>query len=337
MKILHQYPLDSLNTLGLSAVAEHFVRVESADELTQVLEQIRGQPVHVLGGGSNMVFLPQISGWVLQPSLPGRSLYAQDEAFVWIDAGAGENWHEFVRWTLEQGWPGLENLSLIPGTVGAAPIQNIGAYGIELEKFVDSLEIVDLGTGAVRRVLHEECAFAYRDSIFKHGLGNCVITQVRFKLPRHWQPCLTYQELVHELEQHGDPRDMTPVQISDAVMAIRRRKLPDWQTLGNVGSFFKNPIVTAKHYQDLLQRYPRLPAYPQVDGQVKLAAGWLIEQAGWKGRRLGNVGVYEKQALVLVNHGGANGSEVLALAEAVAASVMRQFGVVLEREPVVIP
>jgi len=337
MKIFHQYPLGSLNTLGLISVAEHFARVESADELTQLLQQIRGQSLQILGGGSNIVFLPEVSGWVLQPVLLGRGRYAEDQEFVWIEAGAGENWHEFVRWTLQQGWPGLENLSLIPGTVGAAPIQNIGAYGVELESFVDLVEIVNIATGSVRQLRREECAFAYRDSIFKHTQRDSVITKVRFKLPKRWKPCLTYQELVRELEQQDDLCHMPPLQISDAVIAIRRRKLPDWRTLGNAGSFFKNPIVPAGLYQTLLQRYAKLPAYPQVDGQVKLAAGWLIEQAGWKGRRLGNVGVYEKQALVLVNHGGANGSELLALAEAVAASVMQQFGVVLEREPVVIP
>jgi UDP-N-acetylmuramate dehydrogenase len=283
------------------------------------------------------VFLPEVSAGVLQPALQGRTKRAEDEDFVWLEAGAGENWHEFVRWTLQQGWPGLENLSLIPGTVGAAPIQNIGAYGAELENFVDGVEAVDIHTGAVRQYQREDCAFAYRDSIFKHAHRDCVITKVIFKLPKRWKPCLAYQELVHELEQHGDPHSMTPLQISDAVIDLRTRKLPDWRKLGNVGSFFKNPLVSAQFYQDLLQRYPKLPAYPQAQGQVKLAAGWLIEQAGWKGRRLGAVGVYEKQALVLVNHGAANGRELLSLAHAVASSVKQQFGIELEQEPVVIP
>ncbi|HEX5127086.1 MAG TPA: UDP-N-acetylmuramate dehydrogenase, partial [Rhodocyclaceae bacterium] len=251
-------------------------------------------------------------------------------------AGAGENWHDFVRWTLEQGWPGLENLSLIPGTVGAAPIQNIGAYGLEMAERFFALEAVDLLSGQIISFGLHDCRFGYRDSVFKQeAAGRFVITTVSFRLPKDWQPVLGYAELDKELLERNIEHPSS-MDISDAVMAIRSRKLPDPLVLGNAGSFFKNPVVQADRFEVLTKNYPGIPHYPQPDGSVKVSAGWLVDQAGWRGRKLGPVGMYEGQALVLVNHGGATGEDVLLLADTVRASVRERFGVDLEQEPVVI-
>ncbi len=336
MTIFHHYSLRSLNTLGVESRAEHFAQVAELDEIRQVWQAARGQPMTVLGAGSNVVLRPFVPGWVLQPWLLGRHLH-EETADAWqIRLGAGECWHDVVGWTLDQGWPGLENLSFIPGTVGAAPIQNIGAYGVEFESVFESLTAFDWHTGETQIFRHADCHFAYRDSIFKRHPGRYVITEVILRLPKAWRPCLSYRDVSDALAQHG-VTEPSARDISHAVIAVRQRKLPDWRVLGNVGSFFKNPVVSAEVAESLRQRFAQMPTYPQNDGTVKLAAGWLIEQAGWKGRRLGAAGVYERQALVLVNHGGASGLEILALGQAIAAAVREQFGVLLEQEPVVVP
>ncbi|EPZ17341.1 hypothetical protein M622_00825 [Thauera terpenica 58Eu] len=327
--------LSALNTFGLRARAARLVRLRSAEQLAAVIAEPAwaSAPRLVLGGGSNVVLCGDFSGTVLKVEIRGRRL-VREEAAAWIvEAAGGESWHDFVRWTLAQGWPGLENLSLIPGTVGAAPIQNIGAYGLELAERFEGLDALDLRSGARQSFGLQDCAFGYRDSVFKRNPGRWLVTAVRFRLPRPWQARLAYAELVHEVQAAG-VSSPTALDISDAVCAIRRRKLPDPAEIGNVGSFFKNPVVDAAHGARLLAGHPAMPHYPQADGRVKLAAGWLIEQAGWKGRDLGAVGSFERQALVLVNRGGATGTDLMRLAQAIMADVEAGFGVRLEPEPV---
>ena len=330
--------LSALNTLGLRARAARLAVIERADQVAALTARAdwAGTPRLVLGGGSNVVLDGDFPGWVLRVAIPGREQVGEDDTAVLVRAGGGENWHDFVRWTLEQGWGGLENLSLIPGTVGAAPIQNIGAYGLELAERFDHLEAVSLEDGRVRRFDAADCRFGYRDSVFKREeAGRWLIASVTFRLPRVWRPVTGYAELAQELARRGHP-EPTPLEVSDAVIDIRRRKLPDPAELGNAGSFFKNPVVDADTLAALRARHPDLPAYPQPDGRSKLAAGWLIEHAGWKGRDLGPVGSYERQALVLVNRGGATGADVRRLAEAIRADVAERFGVELEVEPQIV-
>ncbi|MCB1914409.1 MAG: UDP-N-acetylmuramate dehydrogenase [Rhodocyclaceae bacterium] len=334
-KIDTDVALGPLNTFGLPARAHRLARIEALAEARALLDAgALADGGVILGGGSNTIFEGDIDTLVLRVAIGGRRLVAEDTRGWLVEAGGGEDWHGFVRWTVEQGWPGLENLSLIPGTVGAAPIQNIGAYGLEMAERFDSLEALDLRTGERRRFDRDACGFGYRDSIFKgFERGRWLIGSVRFRLPRAWRPSLGYGELAAELQALGiaspDPR-----QVSDAVVAIRRRKLPDPAALGNAGSFFKNPVLDAGAFARFREHWPDAPAFPQADGAGKIAAGWLIERCGWKGRNLGPVGAYEKQALVLVNRGGACGDDVRRTAEAIRGDVQARFGVMLEIEPV---
>ncbi len=327
--------LGALNTFGLPARAARLARLRSVAALAALIASPGWAqwPRLVLGGGSNLILGGELPGIVLKVELGGRRLVREDDGAWIVEAGAGENWHGFVRWTLAQGWPGLENLSLIPGTVGAAPIQNIGAYGLELAERFDALDAVDLASGEARTFELADCAFGYRDSVFKRAPGRWLVTAVRFRLPKAWRPVTRYADVARELEARGLAAP-SALDVSDAVIAIRRRKLPDPAELGNAGSFFKNPVVEAVHCAHLLAAHPDLPHYPQADGREKLAAGWLIEQAGWKGRDLGPVGCFERQALVLVNRGGATGADVARIAHAIGADVEARFGVRLEPEPV---
>jgi len=253
-----------------------------------------------------------------------------------VEAGAGENWHEFVRYTVEQGCYGLENLALIPGTVGAAPVQNIGAYGVELKDRFESLDAVDLVTGRSVTLRAGICEFGYRDSAFKHSLaGRSVITRVRFRLPRPWQPVLGYLDIQRKIAETGVAAPSAR-QLFDWVSAIRRAKLPDPAAVGNAGSFFKNPVVTPEQCRDIIGRDPEIVHYPLPDGTVKLAAGWMIDACGWKGKSVGQAAVYEKQALVLVNRGGAIGSGGMTLGLAIPGRGYGRFGIRLEPEPVVV-
>lgn len=334
--------LREMNSFGLPAAARRLVRIRSEADVRRVLDDPTiGRLRHlVMGGGSNLVFSRDPDGVVLRVEVPGRRLVeARDEAWI-VEAGAGESWHGLVAWTLAQGWPGLENLALIPGTVGAAPVQNIGAYGVELKDRFESLDAVDLVTGRSVTLDADACRFGYRDSVFKQtgfgGLaGKSLITRVRLRLPRHWQPVLGYLELARRMAETGqaapDPRT-----IFDWVCAIRRAKLPDPAHIGNAGSFFKNPVVTEEQCRDIIGRDPHVVHYPMPDGSFKLAAGWMIDACGWKGKSVGRAGVYEQQALVLVNRGGATGAEVLTLARAIQESVYGRFGIRLEPEPVVV-
>ena len=338
LDIRYGQSLRALNTFGIDAKASAYLQVTRVEDLRAVRDDPALSALRrlVLGGGSNLLLTRDFDGLVLHMSNQGIVVSGDDENNVYVTAQAGENWHGFVQWTLAQGYPGLENLSLIPGSVGASPIQNIGAYGAELAEFFHSLEAFDFETGHVIELSRSDCRFAYRDSIFKQELRDrAVILNVTFALPKRWQPNLRYAELATELQSHGVP-DPTAKDISDAVIAIRSRKLPDPAKIGNAGSFFKNPIVSREQYEQLLTKHPQLVSYPQTDGSVKLAAGWLIDQCGWKGKSLGAAGVHDKQALVLVNLGEATGAQVAQLAERVRRDVEQKFGVILEIEPVVI-
>ncbi|XLZ72412.1 UDP-N-acetylmuramate dehydrogenase [Massilia sp. SR12] len=333
--IQHEFPLKHLNTFGIDVRAKHYLRVTSLDVLRAALAdpQLAAMPRLVLGGGSNLLLTRDFPGLVLHIALQGREVLPGTASHHHVRAAAGENWHAFVQWTLAQGVGGLENLSLIPGTVGAAPIQNIGAYGAETKDYFLSLSAFDPASGALREMDAAACRFAYRDSVFKHEGRELVILDVTYALPRAWQANLRYAELANAVAGQGLAAP-TPQQVADTVIAIRSRKLPDPAQVGNAGSFFKNPVVSAEHCAQLLQQFPTLVHHRQPDGSEKLAAGWLIDQCGWKGKTMGAAGVYPKQALVLVNNGGATGAEVQALAAAIQADVAARYGVTLEAEPV---
>ena len=331
-------PLGALNTFGIRASARVLWRLHDAADLPGLASLLRDDPQGpplVLGGGSNLLITGDLARPVLQVALAGRRVVADDGDTVIVEAAAGERWDAFVRWTLAQGAAGLENLALIPGTVGASPIQNIGAYGVELSECFESLDAIDLRTGAVRRFDAAECAFGYRDSVFKHAGGeHWLVTSVRLRLSRRPALRLDYGEIRDELARAGVAAP-TPVAVADAVTSIRRRKLPDPAVLGNAGSFFKNPLVDTATAAALRDREPGLPAWPAGD-HVKLSAAWMIDRCGWKGHRDGDAGVHAAHALVLVNHGEASGAQLLALARRVRDSVATRFGVTLEAEPVIV-
>lgn len=334
MHLLEHFPLARFNTFGIDARARFFAAPASEAELAALLCSVtaRNLPLMVLGGGSNIILGGDVAGLVIHPDMRGIACVGETATHRLVEAGAGEPWHDFVQYTLAQGWYGLENLSLIPGTVGASPIQNIGAYGVEVTDRLHSLTAMEIATGRLREFAHDDCRFGYRDSVFKQELRDrYIITRVRFALQKVPAVKTDYGDIQRELAAAGIERP-TPRQVAAAVIAIRRRKLPLPSVLGNAGSFFKNPVVPKQKLEALRAHWPELVAYPQGE-QAKLAAGWLIEQAGWKGRCIGPVGSYEKQALVLVNHGGATGADVLAVAHAIQASVREQFGVELEMEP----
>ena len=330
--------LKPFNTFGLPAIARHLVRIRSDADVRAVVDHPewgRGAKF-VLGGGSNVILTRDMPEVVLKVEVPGLRVLRDDAQATVVEAGAGVSWHELVAWTLAQGLGGLENLALIPGSVGAAPVQNIGAYGLELQDRFESLDTVDLVTGRTVTLRAGECHFGYRDSVFKRALaGKSVITRVRLRLPKPWKPVLGYLDLERKIAETGVTAPDAAT-IFDWVCAIRRAKLPDPAVIGNVGSFFKNPIVTPEQCQDIIARDPHVVHYPLADGSFKLAAGWLIDACGWKGKTIGHAGVYDKQALVLVNRGGAVGSEVQTLARAIQESVYGRFGIRLEPEPVIV-
>lgn len=330
--------LTNFNTLGLSAQARACVTLRSRDQLEGLSELAARYPgLLVLGGGSNMVLPAVIDSLVARVALTGvRLLEDRPDAWV-IEAGAGENWHDFVTLCVQQGWHGLENLALIPGTVGAAPVQNIGAYGVELAQRFAGLTAWHVRERRAVEMSAPDCSFAYRDSVFKHvPPGEWVILSVRFALPKPWRPVLDYPDLRRYFDDHPLSRaNLTAQDIYHAVCRIRRAKLPDPARIGNAGSFFKNPIVSEAQRDALLAQFPGLVSYPQPDGGYKLAAGWLIDQCGWKGRQLGAAGVHDRQALVLVNKGAATAVDIMALAAAIQDDVAARYGVRLEPEPVV--
>lgn len=337
-RIAQNVPLAAFNTFGIEAHAARWVTITNVAELVSLWssEAWRAGPRLILGGGSNLLLRGDFAGLVVHMRILGRTCLTEDATAWRVRLGAGENWHEAVLWTLSNGRPGLENLALIPGTAGAAPIQNIGAYGVELAERFESLEAFDTATGKLEVFDRSACALGYRDSIFKHEPGRYVIVSLTLSLPRPWRPVLDYGDLQGLKTTLDAYQSEAPRRVAETVMAIRRAKLPDPAQIGNAGSFFKNPRVDSRQHAALLKRFPGLVSHAQAEGGFKLAAGWLIEQCGWKGRTLGRAGVHERQALVLVNHGGATGAELLALAEQIRADVATTFGVELEIEPTVV-
>ncbi len=341
MVIEKNVPLQAFNSFGIVAKAHCLARIGSQAELQMLLAdpESAGQAKFVLGGGSNIVLTGDVKSMVLKVEIRGRRFVSESDKALVVEAGAGENWHEFVCWTLSQGYPGLENMALIPGTVGAAPVQNIGAYGVELQDRFESLDAVDLHTGKEFTLNAAQCAFGYRDSIFKHqstslGLaGRALITRVRLSLPKPWKAVLGYADIEKKMLESGIA-EPSAQQVFQWICEIRRAKLPDPALIGNAGSFFKNPTVTPEQCADIIARDPKIVYYHLADGSIKLAAGWLIDACGWKGKSVGNASVYEKQALVLVNRGGATGGEVMTLARSIQTSVYERFGIRLEPEPV---
>ncbi len=335
LRIEENAPLQHLNTFGVAATARYLVTLRHPEALAALSRGLPAAdcPPLVMGGGSNVLFTRDFPGVVILNRLAGIRVVAADDRHVRVQAGAGEDWDGFVRYCLERGWYGLENLILIPGTVGAAPVQNIGAYGVELKDVFEELEGWDLPTGRRLRLTAAECRFGYRDSVFKGPLQDrFLITAVTLRLGLQPCPATEYRDLQEELRgvPHGERH---PRAVGEAVVRLRRRKLPDPREMGNAGSFFKNPVVSRARFEDLQARCGPLPAYDLGPAGVKLAAAALIERSGWKGKHRGRCGVHDRQPLVLVNLGGACGQEILELAEAVRAAVHQAFGVWLEPEP----
>ncbi|WP_448216665.1 UDP-N-acetylmuramate dehydrogenase [Endozoicomonas sp. 2B-B] len=334
MRILENYSLQALNTFGFRVNARYFVDAVSVENLREAIAfaSTKNLPLVPLGGGSNLVLSGDQEALFVHINIPGKKVISREDECVTVTAGAGENWHEFVRWTLSEQAFGFENLSLIPGSVGAAPIQNIGAYGVEIKDYFRSLDALDIQSGELKSFSLEDCRFGYRDSIFKQSARDrFIITSVSFALDARWSPRLSYGDLQQEAERRSDGSPDAFV-ISEAVSDIRREKLPDPLKLGNAGSFFKNPVVNEALLKKMQADYPDIVAYP-FEGRWKLAAGWLIDRAGLKGFRQGSVGTYHKQALVLVNHGGAEPDDLLGLAKHIQSVVRNKFGVELEMEP----
>ncbi|MBU3058447.1 UDP-N-acetylmuramate dehydrogenase [Pseudomonas indica] len=329
--------LKPFNTFGVDVSARLFVEVRGEQELRKALSDAeqKGLPLLLIGGGSNLLLTADVEALVVRMASRGIRILSDDGEQVVVEAEAGEPWHPFVLWSLSQGLIGLENLSLIPGTVGAAPMQNIGAYGVEIKDVFAGLTALDRHSGELRDFMLEDCAFGYRDSLFKRQAGRWLILRVRFALSRQKRLHLDYGPVRQRLADQGIS-DPTAIDVSNAICSIRREKLPDPAELGNAGSFFKNPLVSAEVAVHLQAEHPDLVVYPQANGQVKLAAGWLIERAGWKGFRDGDAGVHRLQALVLVNYGNASGAQLLGLAQRIQADVAARFGVALEIEPNVI-
>lgn len=332
--------LTAHNTLALPSTAQAVFRYDHNDQLPELSAMAsRHRHVVVLGGGSNVVLMPALDSLVIQVQTRGIRVLEEDSTSRLIEVAAGVSWHEWVSWCMARGWGGLENLALIPGTVGAAPVQNIGAYGVEISQRLHSLQAWDLVAGEMITFNPLSCQFAYRDSLFKRAPeGRWLIVSVRFQLDTSWQPVLNYPDLQRhaQLQALRDQRQLRPSHVFDAVCQIRRNKLPDPAHLPNAGSFFKNPVVGLQQYEKLRADWPGMPAFEQPDGRWKLAAGWLIEQAGWRGKTLGPVGMHARQALVLVNHGGADATDVLRLAQRVRDDVRNQFAVELEQEPLTV-
>ncbi|MEO1022500.1 MAG: UDP-N-acetylmuramate dehydrogenase [Bacteroidota bacterium] len=331
--IQEQQALQPLTTMGVHAFSRYFAEIHSVQDLNTIMERKpESVPVMILGGGSNVLFASDYDGLMVHNRIRGIQQRSENKDEVLLTVGAGENWHQLVMHCVENGWGGIENLALIPGSVGAAPIQNIGAYGVELVDVFVELEAFELSSGLVKTFSKEECQFGYRNSIFKHQeKGKWVIISVTLRLLKQKEPNIGYAALQTELEQRGIHKP-TIKQVSEAVIAVRQSKLPDPAKIGNTGSFFKNPVVPLDTFNELNRSYPELPHYPIDDASVKIPAGWLIEQAGWKGKRVGNTGTYKKQALVIVNYGEATGQEIWAFAKHIQSSVNEMFGVELEPE-----
>ena len=327
MEFNHNHPLKNLNTFGISANAENFANFNSIEELKRLLENAK-QPLMILGGGSNILLTQNIKGSILKNEIFGIDIIEEDNKSVTVKVGGGVVWHDFVSWSIERNLGGLENLSLIPGSVGAAPMQNIGAYGSEIKSVFKQLEAVNIESKELKIFENKDCQFGYRTSIFKTQLKNkYVICSVTFRLNKYPEFNTSYGAIEDELRDMGEITSLKS--ISQAVINIRSRKLPDPNVIGNSGSFFKNPTISNIEFQSLKKDFPLIVGYPNGDNETKVAAGWLIEQAGWKGFRDGDAGVHKKQALVLVNYGNAEGKDILNLAKKIQNSVAQKFGIKL--------
>lgn len=334
IKITENASLKHLNTFGIEASGKYYTEIYSVDEARELIktEEFQKSEKLILGGGSNVLFTKNFDGIVVKNNIKGIEVVEENERFVWVKAMGGEVWHEFVMWCIEKGYAGLENLSLIPGCVGASPMQNIGAYGVEIKDVFERLEAINVRSGSVREFNSVECKFGYRESVFKHELkGEYIIVSVTFKLSKQPNLNTSYGAINNELQAMG-VKVAGIKEVSQAVINIRSSKLPDPKVTGNAGSFFKNPEVPKQEYERIKLIYPEVVAYPLENGNYKLAAGWLIENSGLKGYRQGNAAVHDKQALVLVNKGGATGAEIYSLSEYVLQTVFAKFGVKLERE-----
>lgn len=333
MKELYNCSLLPYNTFGMDVKASRFVEYASVEELRGLWNAEReavARALHI-GGGSNLLFASDYEGLILHSAIKGYTVVKETEEEVEVRVGAGEVWDDFVAYTVANGWYGAENLSLIPGEVGASAVQNIGAYGVEAKDLIVSVDTFGLETGEERRFMQEECRYAYRESVFKQELkGKYAVTFVTYRLKKHPVFHLEYGNIRAELEKQGCQVDLENVR--RIIIAIRQAKLPDPKVLGNAGSFFMNPVVPKMQFEALLAQYPDMPHYPVDDAHVKIPAGWMIDRCGWKGKRVGHAGVHEKQALVLVNCGGATGKEVMYLAEEIVASVRKRFGVTIRPE-----
>ncbi|WP_395067128.1 UDP-N-acetylmuramate dehydrogenase [Flavobacterium sp.] len=333
MQIQTNFSLKKYNTFGIEAKAKQFVAVHSNDELKSILEHYSSDKKFILGGGSNMLLTQDIDALVIHIDLKGKKIIKEDDDFVWVESQAGEVWHEFVLWTIEQNFGGLENMSLIPGNVGTTPVQNIGAYGTEIKDTFVSCEAMNIATQELKVFTKEECNFGYRESIFKHeAKDKFVITSVVFKLTkRNHKINTSYGDITKELE-NKNVIIATLKDVSNAVIVIRQSKLPDPKELGNSGSFFKNPIISKSEFEKVHALHPEMPHYVISETEVKIPAGWLIEKAGFKGKRFGDAGIHKNQALVLVNYGNATGQEILAVSRDVQATVLKEFGIAIEAE-----
>ncbi|WP_178987558.1 UDP-N-acetylmuramate dehydrogenase [Winogradskyella schleiferi] len=333
MTIINHASIKPFNTFGIEAKAQSYCDVTSITTLKSLLKEYHDKPLFVLGGGSNMLLTKDIEALVLHINLKGIEVVSETENTVVIKAMAGENWHNFVLWCLQHNYGGVENLSLIPGNIGTAPIQNIGAYGVELKDIFVSCEAINIENQALRTFSKPDCNFGYRESIFKQDLkGQYIITSVKLELTKaNHQLRTNYGVIKNELESNGI-ENPTIQDISDAVIAIRQSKLPDPKEIGNSGSFFKNPIITVEEFRELERNFPAVPSYKLSEEAVKVPAGWLIEKAGFKGKRFKDYGVHNKQALVLVNYGNANGKEIFELAQLIQNTVKRLFNITIETE-----
>ena len=332
MQFNENFSLRSYNTFAIDARARLFNKFSSVEELEECLMLYSEYPVFILGGGSNILFTKDFAGVVLKNEIKGIEIQHEDTEHVYVKVGAGESWHQFVLHCIDHNWAGVENLSLIPGNVGAAPIQNIGAYGVELDNVFWSLEAFHLAERRIHTFTMTDCEFGYRNSVFKNNYKDqFAILSVTFQLRKKPIFHVSYGAITEELEKMGI-KDLSIKAISQAVIKIRNSKLPDPQEIPNAGSFFKNPEIPVAKYEELKLKFPGIIAYPLAKMKVKLAAGWMIEQCGWKGYRKGDAGCHAKQALVLVNHGNAKGEEIFSLSEEILKSVYEKFGVLLERE-----
>ncbi|WP_337042566.1 UDP-N-acetylmuramate dehydrogenase [Emticicia sp. 17c] len=334
MKVQTNVSLKPYNTFGIDATAKYFVEVGSIDQLREILQDPDYKDLErlILGGGSNLLLTKDFEGIVIKISIKGIETLQEDTEQIWLKVGAGEVWHELVIYCVNHNYAGVENLSLIPGTVGAAPMQNIGAYGIEIKEVFESLEALEIKTGQIRVFTKEECQFGYRESIFKHeAKGQYIIVNVTFKLSKTPVFHVEYGAIQETLKSMA-VEDLSIKAISDAVISIRQSKLPNPAEIGNAGSFFKNPEIPKAQFDALKAQYPAMPSYPVNEYTVKVPAGWLIEQAGWKGQRFGQIGVHAKQALVLVNFGGGKGNEIKELSQKIQESIREKFGIQLSAE-----